>query len=130
MRAIPPTLHIFKLFLISAEGLVGGEAFGVDASLIKADANREDGIAPEDCSPADHASRATAEYLQTRDDAAFGAAMPVEPKFISPIDLAARWSAARGRNRGIQTSNLARQCYSQAWTVRVFNFLQDGVPVG
>ena len=26
-----------------AEGLVGGEAFGIDASLIKADANREDG---------------------------------------------------------------------------------------
>ena len=30
-----------------AEGLVGGEVFGVDASLIKADANREDGIAPQ-----------------------------------------------------------------------------------
>ena len=46
-----------------SEGLVGGEAFGVDASLIKADANREDGIAPEDWSLAEHASRATSEYL-------------------------------------------------------------------
>ncbi|KMW59673.1 Mobile element protein [Candidatus Rhodobacter oscarellae] len=31
-----------------AEGLVGGDAFGVDTSLIKADANREDGIEPKD----------------------------------------------------------------------------------
>ena len=44
-----------------AEGLVGGEVFGVDASLIKADANREDGIEPKDWSSTDHASRATTE---------------------------------------------------------------------
>jgi transposase len=44
-----------------AAGIVGGEAFGVDASLIKADANREDGIEPERWSPAEHASRATAD---------------------------------------------------------------------
>lgn len=81
-----------------AEGLVGGEAFGVDASLIKADANREDGIEPKDWSSAEHASRATTEYLETLDDAAFGAATPVEPKYISPVDPAARWSAAdRGK---------------------------------
>ncbi len=81
-----------------AEGLVGGEAFGVDASLIKADANREDGIGPKDWSLADHASRATTEYLDTLDDAAFGAATPVVPKYISPSDPAARWSAAdRGK---------------------------------
>lgn len=71
------------------EGLVGGDAFGVDASLIRADANREDGIAPADWSPEDHASRAATEYLATLDDAAFGAATPVEPKFISPVDPAA-----------------------------------------
>jgi len=80
------------------EGLVGGEAFGVDASLIKADANREDGIEPKDWSSADHASRATTEYLDTLDDAAFGSATPVVPKYISPSDPAARWSAAdRGK---------------------------------
>jgi hypothetical protein len=49
----------------SLGGLVGG-----DASLIKADANREDGIEPERWSPEEHASRATAEYLETLDDAA------------------------------------------------------------
>ena len=75
-------------------GLVGGESFGVDASLIKADANREDGIELERWSPEDHASRATTEYLET----AFGAATPVQPKYVSPVDPAARWSAAdRGK---------------------------------
>ena len=77
-----------------AEGLVGGEAFGIDASLIKADANREDGIEPKDWSPEDHASRATEEYLQTLDDAAFGSATPVPPKYISPVDPAAQWAGS------------------------------------
>ena len=89
-----------------AEGLVGGEAFGVDASLIKADANREDGVAPQDWSPCEHASRATTEYLQTLDDSAFGAATPVTPKFISPVDPTARWSAAdRGKAHFIYSNN-------------------------
>lgn len=63
-----------------SEGLVGGEAFGVDASLIKADANREDGIEPKHWSNEEHASRATTEYLETLDDAAFGSSTPVVPK--------------------------------------------------
>ncbi|MEO1318618.1 MAG: IS1182 family transposase [Pseudomonadota bacterium] len=88
------------------EGLVGGEAFGVDASLIKADANREDGIAPDSWAPEEHASRATAEYLATLDDAAFGAATPVQPKYLSPVDPAARWSAAdRGKAHFIYSTN-------------------------
>jgi hypothetical protein len=71
---------------------------GVDASLIKADANREDGIEPERWSPADHASRATTEYLATLDDASFGAVTSVQQKYVSPVDPAARWSAAdRGK---------------------------------
>ena len=82
-----------------AEGLVGGEAFGIDASLIKADANREDGIEPKDWSPEDHASRATEEYLQTLDDAAFGSATPVPPKYISPVDPAARCLSVIASNR-------------------------------
>ena len=36
------------------------------------------------------------EYLAVLDDAAFGAATPVEPKPISPTDPAARWTAANG----------------------------------
>src|SRR6202007_2159720 len=39
-------------------------------------------------------SRATKEYLATLDDAAFGAASEVRPKFVSPSDPAAQWTGA------------------------------------
>jgi transposase len=78
------------------EGLVGGEAFAVDASLIKADANRQKGIEGEKALPPEAAGRAVEEYLAVLDDAAFGAATEVTPKFISPADPAARWTGAHG----------------------------------
>ena len=82
-----------------AEGLVGGERFAVDASLIAADANMQRSTAREDWDPAaidpDTAPRAVREYLAVLDDAAFGAASPVEPKFTSPADPAAQWTGAR-----------------------------------
>jgi len=78
------------------EGLVGGEAFAVDASLIKADANRQKGIEGEKALPPQAAGRAVQEYLAVLDDAAFGAATEVTPKFISPADPAARWTGAHG----------------------------------
>ena len=71
-------------------GLVGGEGFAVDASLIQADAsdrNRVDGAAGL---PPPAAGRAIEEYLATLDDAAFGAASQVTPKFIAPTDPATR----------------------------------------
>ena len=75
------------------EGIVGGEAFAVDASMIVADAHRRRGVAKvEDLDPT--SSRAVAEYLSVLDDAAFGGATPVEPKSISPTDPAARYTAA------------------------------------
>src|ERR1700733_13499393 len=75
------------------EGIVGGEAFAVDASIIVADAHRRRGGAKvEDLDPT--SSRAVAEYLSVLDDAAFGGATPVEPKVISPTDPAARYTAA------------------------------------
>ena len=40
------------------------------------------------------ASRAAKEYLATLEDAAYGAASPVTPKFISPSDPAAQWTGA------------------------------------
>src|SRR5688500_1261295 len=73
-----------------AEGLVGGEGFAVDGSLIKADASRQKGIPGAEGLPPEAASRAVQEYLGVLDDAAFGAAAPVTPKFISPADPAAR----------------------------------------
>ncbi len=42
----------------------------------------------------DDASRSVQEYLAVLDDAAFGAASPVTPKFISPSDPAAQWTGA------------------------------------
>ena len=75
------------------EGIVGGEGFAVDASLIVADAYRRRGVAKiEDLDPT--SNRAVAEYLTVLDDAAFGGATPVEPKSISPTDPAARYTAA------------------------------------
>jgi transposase len=79
-----------------AEGLVGGETFGADASLIKADASRYTKVEFAGWSAADAANRATREYIATLDDAAFGAATPVKPKAISPADPAARFTGANG----------------------------------
>ncbi len=80
-----------------AAGLVGGEGFAVDASLIEADANRQRSIPgvewKKELDPA-AASRAVKEYLATLNDAAFGAATEVEPKFVSPADPAAQWTGA------------------------------------
>ena len=78
------------------EGLVGGEVFAVDASLIKADSNRQNGIEGEKGLPPEATGRAVEEYLAVLDDAAFGAATEVPPKFISPADPAARWTGAHG----------------------------------
>ena len=80
-----------------AAGLVGGEGFAVDASLIAADANKQRSIPGKDWdknrSP-EKASRAVKEYLATLDDAAFGAASDKVPKFVSPSDPAAQWTGA------------------------------------
>ena len=78
-------------------GLVGGEGFAVDASLIEADANRQrsiPGIEWKKQIDPEAASRAAKEYLATLNDAAFGAATEVEPKFVSPSDPAAQWTGA------------------------------------
>jgi IS5 family transposase len=80
-----------------AAGLVGGEGFAVDASLIVADANKQRSIPGKDWDKkrgAETASRAVKEYLATLDDAAFGAASDVAPKFVSPSDPAAQWTGA------------------------------------
>lgn len=79
-----------------AEGLVGGEGFAVDASMVKADANRQRGVPGGEGLPPDAANHAVGEYLAVLDDAAFGAATPVVPKFISPADPASRWTGANG----------------------------------
>jgi transposase len=80
-----------------AAGLVGGQGFAVDASLIAADANKQRSIPGKDWDKnrdPEAASRAVKEYLATLDAAAFGAASDVTPKFVSPSDPAAQWTGA------------------------------------
>jgi transposase len=91
--------HIFERVVASciAAGLVGGEGFAVDASLIEADANRQrsiPGVEWKKQIDPQAASRAVKEYLATLNDAAFGAATEVQPKFVSPSDPAAQWTGA------------------------------------
>ena len=78
------------------EGLVGGEGFAVDASLIRADVSERTRVYGAAGLPPDAVSRAVDEYLAVLDDAAFGAASELTPKFIAPADPAARWISMRG----------------------------------
>src|ERR1700751_189692 len=78
-------------------GLVGGEGLAVDASLIMADANKQRSLPGTQWSKVldrQAVSWATKEYLANLDDAAFGAATKVTPKFVSPSDPAAQWTGA------------------------------------
>jgi hypothetical protein len=75
-------------------GLAGGEGFAIDASLIAAEASERTRVGGTAGLPPDAAGRAVEEYLAILDDAAFGAATEVTPKFMAPADPAARWTAA------------------------------------
>ena len=80
-----------------AEGLVSADGFAVDASLIAADANKQRSVPNREWRPdeiKEAATRAAQEYLATLDNAAFGAASPATPKFISRSDPAAQWTGA------------------------------------
>jgi transposase len=91
--------HVFETVVrrCMAEGLVGGEGFAVDASLIEADANKQRSVRGDEWSLEDlpaNATRAVKDYLARLDNAAFGAASAVRPKFVSPSDPAAQWTGA------------------------------------
>jgi len=84
-----------------ADGLVSGRRLAPDASLIEADANKQNSTPEKDwdysaIDPTD-APRAVKEYLDVLDDAVFGAASTVEPKFTSHSDPSSQWIAARKR---------------------------------
>lgn len=68
-----------------AAGLVKGEGFAVDASIIKADASRQRGVAGDEVDWRDPklSSRAVREYLEALDEEALAEALP--RKFRSPI---------------------------------------------
>ena len=78
------------------EGLVRGDGFAVDASLIRAEANRQRFHSGEEGLPADLTSRALDEYIAVLDDTTFGAATKVVPSRLSHADPAARYTSAHG----------------------------------
>jgi transposase len=91
--------HVFETVVARCieEGLVGGEGFAVDASLIPADANKQrsvSGAEQTDWHELAAGQRAVREYLHTLDEAAWGGASEVTPKFISRSDPAAQWTGA------------------------------------
>ncbi|WP_139196234.1 transposase, partial [Salinihabitans flavidus] len=94
--------HLFETVVARciSEGLASGQRLAADASLIQADANRQNSTPQADWEPTainpEDAPRAVRDYLATLDDAAFGAASPVEPKFTSHSDPASQWTGARG----------------------------------
>jgi hypothetical protein len=75
-------------------GLVKGEAFAVDASVMEADASRYHGKAPDeiDWSAPERQTRAVAEFLGALDDEAPNADRK-PPKVISPVDPCSAWTA-------------------------------------
>ena len=78
------------------EGLVRGEGFAIDASIIQADANRRRGVPNEveiDWQDPQRATRAAREYLHALDEVG---QIGATPKHISLTDPAARWTAAPG----------------------------------
>lgn len=76
-----------------AAGLVGGEGFAIDASVMEADASRYHGVAPDEIDWTDPAlnSRAVREYLAAFDPEPDPARKP--PKLISPSDPCSAWTA-------------------------------------
>lgn len=76
------------------EGLVHGEGFAVDASIIKADASRQRGKDnDDDWGVPGERTRAVREYLDSLEETA---TTDKPPRHISPTDPAARWTAAPG----------------------------------
>src|SRR5229473_2550404 len=75
-------------------GLVKGEGFAVDASVIEADASRYHGKDPGeiDWSAPERQTRAVAEFLTALDDADAEADRK-PPKVISPVDPCSAWTA-------------------------------------
>jgi transposase len=98
-RASGVLRHLFEGVLQRCilEGLVRGEGFAADASIIKADAQRQRGVAGQDAGgwfEKDEASRAVREYLAGLEDANDAVHTL---KNVSLTDPAATWTAAPGR---------------------------------
>ena len=89
--------HVFErvVWKAMAMGLVKGEGFAVDASVLEANASRYHGKTPEelDWSEKQRQTRAVAEYLAALDAAAEPNPDRKVPKVISPSDPCSAWTA-------------------------------------
>jgi transposase len=89
--------HVFERVVWAAMtmGLVKGEGFAVDASVLEANASRYHGKAPADLdwSEKQRQTRAVAEYLAALDEAAEPNPDRKAPKAISPSDPCSAWTA-------------------------------------
>ncbi len=89
--------HVFErvVWAAMAMGLVKGEGFAVDASVLEANASRYHGKAPEelDWSEKQRQTRAVAEYLAALDETAEPNPDRKVPKVISPCDPFSAWTA-------------------------------------
>jgi transposase len=88
--------HMFEAVVRACmdAGLIEGEGFAVDASVIEADASRYHGKAPDeiDWSAPERQTRAVAEFLTALDDEDIDADRKL-PKVISPVDPCSAWTA-------------------------------------
>lgn len=88
--------HVFEAVVRACmdSGLVKGEGFAVDASVMEADASRYHGKAPEeiDWSAPARQTRAVVEFLMALDDEDPNADRR-PPKVISPVDPCSAWTA-------------------------------------
>jgi transposase len=88
--------HVFEAVVRACMdvGLVKGEGFAVDASVMEADASRYHGKAPDeiDWSVPERQTRAAAEFLAGLDDEDPDANRTL-PKVISPVDPCSAWTA-------------------------------------
>jgi transposase len=89
--------HIFErvVWAAMAMGLVKGEGFAVDASVLEANASRYHGKAPDelDWTEKQRQTRAVREYLAALDEAAEPDPNRKPPKVISPSDPSSAWTA-------------------------------------
>jgi transposase len=89
--------HIFERVVATcmASGLVRGEGFAVDASVMEANASRYHGKAPEEIvwAQPERQTRAVREYLAALEADAEPSSDRKPPKVISPSDRCAAWTA-------------------------------------
>jgi len=87
-----------------AEGLIKGEGFAIDGSLIQADVSRQHAASKTeviDWGPAQQQTRPVREYLEALDDATDR----TKPASLSLTDPAARWTASRGKAQFAYSTN-------------------------